>query len=345
VPHGQLRPVHWAGNGLVIVAGLAAVACGAVPNPVQSGTATPAASPKATIAAKTDRASGPAAPLTGLPAGSAADAARPAVAVVVGAGARGLGSADVVFQEFAAPVRYIAVFQSRRASGVGPVTSTQPTDSEVLSVLHPLIAYDGGTPTFIKILDRSEATDVGFGNHPGAYATTSSGVATSTGAVLRAARGSGPPPPIFVFPGGVTGAGPLATTGLSHPASIRVSIPGNGTQVWTFDSHTGRWALSSGGPRVAVANLVVQTVPYRHLVNRKSGTTLQSARVLGGGLAEVFSGSPGGSAAAAGTWSKPHFQDVTNYFDKNGNPMAFQPGPTWVILAPRGTRVAVSGGH
>jgi hypothetical protein len=345
MPRGQLRPVRWAGNGLAIVAGLAAVACSTAPNPVQPGTATPpAASPKPTITAKTD--SGSAAPLTGLPAGSAADAARPAVAVVVGAAPRGLGSADVVFQEFSAPVRYIAVFQSRRASGVGPVTSTQPTDSEVLSVLHPLVAYDSGTPTFIKILDRSKATDVGLSGHPSAYTTTSSGVTTSTRAVLRAARGSGPPPPpVFVFRGGISGDGPLATTGLSHPASVRVSIPGNGTEVWSFDSRSGRWVLSSGGPKVAVANLVVQTVPYRQIVNTKSGTSLRSARVLGGGQAEVFSSGPAGSAAAAGTWSKPHLLDVTNYFDKGGNPMVFQPGPTWVILAPRGTRAAASGGH
>lgn len=340
MPRGQLRPVRWAGNGLAIVAGLTAVACSAVPNPVQAGAP---ASPRATITAKTEGASGPPAPLTGLAAGSAVDAARPAVAVVVGPGPRGLGSADVVFQEFSDPVRYIAVFQSRRASGVRPVTSTQPTDSELLSVMHPLIAYHSGTPTFVKILDRSKVTDVGFGNHPSAY--TSDGVAVSTRAVLRSARGSGPPPPIFVFRGGLAGAGPFAATGVSHPASVRVSVPGRGTQLWTFDPHSGRWVLSSGGPKVAVANLIVQTVPYRHIVNTKAGLNVLSARVIGGGQAEVFSGSAAGSAAAPGTWSKPHLQDVTNYYDKNSNPMAFQPGPTWVILAPRGTRVSTSGGR
>jgi hypothetical protein len=170
-------------------------------------------------------------------------------------------------------------------------------------------------------------------------------MAVSTRAVLRGARGSGPPPPIFVFRGGSSGNGPLATTGLSHPTAARVSIPGNGTQSWTFDSHTGLWVLSAGGPKVAVANLVVQTVPYRHITNSKKGIHVSSARVIGSGPAEVFSGSPGASVAAAGTWSKPHLQDVTNYFDKSDSPMAFQPGPTWVILAPRGTRVAASGGH
>jgi hypothetical protein len=59
----------------------------------------------------------------------------------------------------------------------------------------------------------------------------------------------------------------------------------------------------------------------------------------------VFSGTavtadhgPGG-LAASGRWSKPGLNDVTEYTDTQGLPMAFQPGPTWVILAPYGTRL------
>jgi len=60
----------------------------------------------------------------------------------------------------------------------------------------------------------------------------------------------------------------------------------------------------------------------------------------------VLSGSAGGSGTAApGTWSKPHLNQLTNYIDDNGFPMAFQPGPTWVIFAPKGTKVSTSGGQ
>jgi hypothetical protein len=124
-----------------------------------------------------------------------------------------------------------------------------------------------------------------------------------------------------------------------------VRIPGYGTEVWAYETGTGMWALASGGPKVAVANVVVQTVAYKQVESHQAGT-VPSARVLGGGAAEVLSGSAGGSGmAASGTWSKPHLKDLTNYFDKNGSPMAFQPGPTWVVLAPQGTRVSTSGGQ
>jgi hypothetical protein len=70
-----------------------------------------------------------------------------------------------------------------------------------------------------------------------------------------------------------------------------------------------------------------------------------SARVIGSGrvLAVTGSGARGRAGqtgeAAAGTWSKPGLADVTNFLDTADLPMAFRPGPTWIILAPKGTRV------
>jgi hypothetical protein len=290
---------------------------------------------------------GPPAPLTDLPAASAGDARQRAVALALfGSDPHGLTAADVVYQEFTAPVRYIAVFQSKQATGVGPLTGTQPTDGQALSVLRPLFGYDGGTRVFTKVLDHANVTDLGFGTHPSLYARAPRGVTTSTEAVLRAGRGSGAPPQIFYFRGAATGRSTLATAGLSRPSAARVSIPGYGTESWAFDSHAGLWALTRGGPRVRVANVVVQTVPYKHaVVSHRAGTTVLSARLIGKGPVEVLSGAGGSSMAAAGTWSKPHLKQLTNYYDNNGYPMAFQPGATWVILAPKGTRVSTSGGQ
>jgi hypothetical protein len=82
------------------------------------------------------------------------------------------------------------------------------------------------------------------------------------------------------------------------------------------------------------------------VVSHRSGTTVPSARLIGRGTVEVLSGSAGGSGTAApGTWSKPHLNQLTNYIDDGGYPMAFQPGPTWVIFAPKGTKVSTSGGQ
>ncbi|MBO0816377.1 MAG: DUF3048 C-terminal domain-containing protein, partial [Actinobacteria bacterium] len=306
------------------------------------------ASPAASAGANGNAPQGPPAPLTGLPTVSAATSAQRAIALALsGSDPHGLTAADVIYQEFAAPVRYIAVFQSKQATGVGPLTGTQPTDGQALSVLHPLFGYDGGTRVFTKVLDHTSVTDLGRGTHPSLYARAPHGVTASTKAVLRAGHGSGAPPQIFYFRGADTGRGTLATTGESRASAARVSIPGYGTESWSFDSHTGLWTLTGGGPRVQVANVVVQTVRYKHaVVSHRAGTTVPSARLIGKGSAEVLSGSAGGSGmAAAGTWSKPHLDQLTNYFDNNGYPMAFQPGPTWVAFAPKGTRVSASAGQ
>jgi Protein of unknown function (DUF3048) C-terminal domain/Protein of unknown function (DUF3048) N-terminal domain len=263
------------------------------------------------------------------------------VAVVVdGSDPTGLGSADVVFQDISSPVRYIAVYQSNESGNVGPVTGTEPTDGEVLAVLHPLVGYDGGQePYFIKILDSEKVTDAGDASDPSLYSNGSDGLVTSTSAIMKAVHGDSAPPQLFRYRGASTGANTLAVSGVTRPTSVRVTIPGGGTEDWSFDSKTDRWQLTSGGPKVQVANLVVQSVSYKGIGLDHS---IPDAEATGSGQAEVFSGSAGGSGgtAATGTWSKPHPNDVTNYLGSDGAPMAFQPGPTWVILAPSGTRVS-----
>ena len=82
-------------------------------------------------------------------------------------------------------------------------------------------------------------------------------------------------------------------------------------------------------------------------LSHRYGQTTQSARVIGRGQATVFSGkAPGGSggSAASGTWVKPGLAALTNYLDSGGVPLDFAPGPTWIVLAPAGTRISQAGG-
>ena len=130
-------------------------------------------------------------------------------------------------------------------------------------------------------------------------------------------------------------------------------------QVWTFGARTHGWRQVAGGPAVHVANIVVQDVPYKTVfLSRKFGLTTTSARVVGSGSALIVSGTgaadgqragSSGSAASGtavwGTWSKPGLHDVTAYLDASNTPIGFQRGSTWVILAPPGTRAAISGGR
>jgi hypothetical protein len=268
---------------------------------------------------------------------------------VAGPDPQGLTSADVVYEMATSPVHYLAVYQSRLTTTVGPVTTTLPADRQVLAVLHPLIGYDGAAlPYFVKLLDgsKTKVTDAGYTRYPSAYTTTSAGVTTSPQVVLHSVSGDTAPPPLFQYRGAASGARTLASTGVWRPTSVQVNIPGEDTQVWSFSTNSDRWTLTSGGPSVQVANLVVQRVSYKQIsVNAKHGIVAPNPLVTGSGSAEVFSGSASGGSggtAASGTWSKPHTSSLTNYLDSSGTQMAFQPGSTWIILAPPGTHVSTS---
>jgi hypothetical protein len=271
---------------------------------------------------------------------------RPAVVVVLdGSRPAGLSDADVTYEEVTSPLRYLAVFQSHQAKVVGPVGGTRPVDGQELSVLRPLLGYDGGTASFIKVLDHTDVVDVGAQTHDSAYTGGSSGITTSTGA-LRDAGHSVTPPALLAYRGPDTGNLDLASTGEWRPSSVTVRLAGHGTQKWTFDAKRDLWQQTSGGPPIEVANLIIQTVRYKEVfLSRKDGLTAPSARAFGRGSFEAFSGIAdsaahgAGGLAARGTWSKPGLPYVTAFVDAKGFPMNFQPGPTWVILAPRGTRV------
>ena len=323
---------------------------GGPPSPVgTAGASSTSATPNGRSSSHNASSGRPLAPLTGLPVTSSADAARPAVALDISGGKpHGLTAADVVLEEFASPVRYIAIYQSRQASNVGPIAPTQPTDRAALAVLHPLVGYHGAASNyFIKLLDKTKITDVSSSRAAALYATTATGLTTSTRAILRRAGGDAAPQPLFYYRGVGAAGNTLASSGESRRSSVSVAVPGFPVQHWTFDQHANQWKLTHGGPAVTVANLVVQTVHYKQLnISPRHGVVVPSAEITGTGQAQVFSaGSHGGSGGtvAAGTWSKPRINDLTNYFDSHGAPMAFQPGPTWIILAPPGTQVRAAG--
>jgi hypothetical protein len=340
---------------LLTVAGIAGAGCGggsanivapAAGHTAAAAHATPASS--SSTPATGDRS----APLTGLPVSSARVADRAAVALpVAGDRPRGLAAADVVLEEITAPIRYIAVFQSREDQSVGPVTSTRPTDGQALSVLHPLLGYDGGTAPFIRVLDKSDVVDMGYARHPSLYHAGAAGLTASTSQIETAARGTAPPP-LFTYQGpGIGSAAQFASTGTWRPSRVRIEAPALGTQQWSFSPRSGRWTDTAGGPRVQVANLIIQTVRYKDVnLSTRLGITVPSARVIGKGAALVVSAADGPANSHSGVavkafWSKPGRHAVTNYLDSRGVPIGLQPGPTWVVLAPPGTQIRTGRGR
>ena len=143
----------------------------------------------------------------------------------------------------------------------------------------------------------------------------------------------------------------LAATGVLRRSRVRVRIPGLSSLVWRLNAATDRWVQVSGGPSASAANLVVQTVNYKQVfLSRRERLTVPSARVMGTGRAMVFTGVARTAAtgrlglATAATWSKRTLGDVTNYLSQDYSLLSFAPGPTWIILAPVGTRISTGSG-
>ena len=343
----HVRAASWPAviPAVLAVAGvMLATACGAPPG-VAAVPRHPQAAPSVNHGAAA--ASRPVAPLTGQPATSARAAARPAVALdLTGNQPRGLNLADVVFEEITTPIRYIAVFQSRQAVSAGPIGDTRPDDGMVLSVLRARIGYDSGTAGFLDVLHLTKVTDLGYAAHPALYRQAGSGLTASTAAFDRAAPGAAPPQLLNYRGEGPLYSHVLATAGVQRRSRVLVRLPGAPVSRWRFDPASDRWEQTAGGPRVSAANLIVQTVGYKQVfLSHREGLTVPSARVVGTGRAEVFTGLAGTKAtgrlglAVRGTWSKRTLGDVTNYLATDHSLLSLAPGPTWIILAPPATTV------
>lgn len=291
----------------------------AAPSPTPAATGTPSR-------AADDR---PRAPLTGLPVEPDV-AVRTAVAVPVsGESPTGLDRADVVLEEIARPTRRVAIFQSRDADSVGPVGPTRPTDPMALGVLKPVYAFNGGTTGQVDQVEASPLVPVNALRRGELFSTRSSARYASTAAVRKGVQ-AGPSTTLFSY---ADGEGPPA--GSRRVSAVTVTLPGGGTQSWTFDPAARLWRRVAGGPAAAVTNLVVQVVPYKVISLGRYGGEGLSARVVGGGAATVLAGQD----AVSARWLKRGVVTATNYLDADSVPVRLVPGTTWLLLAPTGARV------
>lgn len=295
----------------------------------------PTASPSASATAVATASSGPTAPLTGLRV-SHEVATGPAVAVPVaeddgGAAPAGLSRADLVYQEFDRPggTHLLAVYQSRAADRIGPVDITRPVDVKLLPVLRPAYAFAGGPEGFTVQVRNAGLHGVDEVTTPEAFHGSYTGTALVT---RHAGHRLAAPPPVLSFaePGDPLGEH------ARHATRLTVRVPGAHTQVWSYDADSRLWRRTNGGSGITVANVVVQRVAYRHVVNRHLvGGVTATALAVGHGSCLAVSR----DRSVTCTWSRPGRDRVTNYADSSGAALQFQPGPSWILLAPPGTTV------
>ncbi|MCW3816506.1 DUF3048 domain-containing protein [Micromonospora sp. DR5-3] len=281
----------------------------------------------------------PAAPLTGLPVTAVAVASRQAVAVPLrvtpSTTPAGLDAADLVYAEFAESdtLHLTAVFQSRDASRIGPVTEIRPVDIRSIGVLRPFVGYTGGPTGFLTQFEKSGLAGVTPG---GDGAKVFDGDHTSTAALWKAApKGGQPPTPALDH--AVDGAA-LASRDLVPAAELTVTVSGGPPMVWRYDQQKSLWVSKVGKVSVTAASVIVLTMEYRTLdVRHPSPRSLPAANVFGEGAVVAVSG----PSSAKGRWRKPGLEMVCTIADGGGDLMHPQPGNAWVIYAPTAAKVTV----
>ncbi len=280
----------------------------------------------------------PAAPLTGLPVSDPALAGRRAVAVPLrvrpSTTPAGLDAADLVYAEFAESdtLHLTAVFQSRDAAKVGPVTEIRPVDIRSVAVLRPFVGYAGSPTGFRTQFERSGLPGVTPADRTKVFKSDH----TSTAALWKAApKGGRPPTPALDH---ATDDGALAARDLVPARELTVDVPGGPPMVWRYDQQKSHWVGRVGTATVAAASVFVLTMEYRTVwVRHPSPRSLPAAKVFGEGSVVAVSGPSG----ARGRWRKPGLQMVCNIADSGGDMMRPRPGNAWVIYAPTTAKVTV----
>lgn len=248
----------------------------------------------------------------------------------------GLSSADVVYEAWLdhGGTRLLPLFQSHDPAKAGPVAGTLPSDAQLLSVLHPVLADTGGSSGFVHTLQDSAVLDAPASGPGHGYVGTTSALSALPSALRSAASAASAPPPLFAYDDGVV------TRNHSHPATtVTITASGRRTEQWSYDKTTLRWHRHDDSAiEASVTNLVLQTVPYEAMLLHHPGTaTVPVARPLGDGPAVVLTG----PSAVTGTWSKPGLESVTDFVDSTDVPVWLQPGSTWVVLLSPGSKVSV----
>ena len=323
---------------LAVVLMAATAACGGGNKAAQGRSTTTAAPTTTTIP--------PQALLTGLPLNDPEKLARPAVTVKIdnNAAARpqaGLDAADVVYEEVTEGItRFVVVFQSTDADPIGPVRSVRPADPLIVSPLDGLLAFSGGAPGIVALVQSADLRFIDEDNTDALYRRSGRSAPhnlyTDSEKLYRKVGDSKAPPPFAKFlKYGETysAAGAVPVVGIDIPlADITAS--------YTWDAAAHGWQRSTNGQAHRLeaggtwtpGNVIVQFVTYSTFSGDRDVTYPE---VIGTGEAWYFVN----GTLAKGTWSKPGASSVTAYADANGAPMVFQPGRTVVELVEDGANV------
>jgi DUF3048 family protein len=336
--------------GLVAVGGIALALTGHAPDVIQKAIDN--------VTGEDHSKPPPTCPLTGKAAPGGEVPRRPVLAVKVentpdAYPLVGLQTADVVYEELVEGgiTRFMALYQCKEATKVGPVRSARTTDPKVLVQYDPrsVIAYSGGQLAVVHAVERSglvsfdeDSGGDAFWRDTARYEPHNLFVNT---AKLRAksvkrTTDEGPPRRLFPFDAEAPTAGKRAS-------QVSMSFSSSVTATWRWDKGAGRWqrmvedapmTLDTGTP-ITAANVIIQQVVVTegNLVD-VLGYHSPEVTLTGTGKAWILRD----GVLIAGSWSRPVMGAVTKFMSKTGEVIPLAPGNTWIELVAKGTPPTVT---
>lgn len=289
-------------------------------------------------------------PLTGV---AGAPDPRPAVAVKIEntSAARpqsGLEQADVVWEtivEFEVS-RFVAVFHSQAPEEVGPIRSVRPMDPLIVAPLHGMLAFSGGQPGILDLVDQSGVQVVSHdAGAPGMYRVRTRSAPHNVYGSLSTWWGTaeaGRTAPGEQFAVARSADRAAAVTAGTPAGTLDFRLSGQSHPVWTWDAATSTWLRSEGstpataasGARLSAVNVVAITAGHPNTAfGAQGGAPVPTYELVGSGDAVVATG---GKTVAA-RWQKDAQDQPMRLFLPDGSEATLAPGNTWVELVPAGT--------
>lgn len=253
----------------------------------------------------------------------------------------GVEHADIVYVEQVEGglSRLMAVFGSTLPDVIGPVRSARETDLELLRQFgDPTLAYSGAQGRLRPLIDAAPLRARPAGGASGAAYFRGSEKPAPHNLFLRPAKlgrlatgtnagdAAG-----FRFAARVPGGGRPETARTVRFPSARFAFDWSASRRRWLVSMDGRAAVTSGGTRLSAATAVVQYVDVEDSrFHDKFGAASPLSRTVGSGRAVVLRD----GRAYEARWQRPTATDGTE-FTADGQPLAFAPGPVWVVFAKR----------
>src|ERR671918_1276154 len=285
-------------------------------------------------------------PLTGEDPPSGVDVSRPAVAVKIenSPSARpqsGLELADLVFEERVEGgiTRFLAIYHCGGSTKAGPVRSGRFDDPKIALPFTRLLAASGsnaiveGEMNKRKMLYLDEdSTDALFRDPPGFISIHS--LFVNTKKLLKTAIGEKLPPPSYdAFKFGPVGSNAKTARSVTLNFTESNTIEYRWTRGSWQRFEAGAPFMTAAGEQISVPNVLVQQVKVDNsdsIVDSTGSPSPDLALEDAKGKLLLFRD----GKVIKGRWSMGPAGRVPVYRDRNGEPLTFAEGPTWVELVP-----------